>query len=242
MEKYHILLSCNEKLVAKFKMEKFFIVLNGLQQGPFTIEQLVGKGINSSTLVWTEKLDNWVEAKNIEDLKEIIRNSPPPIPDFVHKSLRNEANKRVNAILLAKEIKINFKLVLSALVIGIISYPIHYSMNDGFAHQSISNKLHDSYALSNQMYDQLSKEEQQKTLSDYNELERESEALGYDRNNMEHLNLTPLGYHEKQYHIIASDSFMPSIKTFLISILLLISVRYLYKGVKWVKINSKTRL
>ena len=76
-------------------MEKFFIVLNGLQQGPFTIEQLVDKGINSSTLVWTEKLDNWVEAKNIEDLKEIIRNSPPPIPNFVHKSLRNEANKPV---------------------------------------------------------------------------------------------------------------------------------------------------
>ncbi len=242
MEKYHILHSFNKKLVAKFKMEKFFIVLNGLQQGPFTIEQLVDKGINSSTLVWTEKLDNWVEAKNIEDLKEIIRNSPPPIPNFVHKSLRNEANKPVNAILFAKEIKINFKLVLCALIIGVISYPIHYSMNDGFAHQSIFNRLHDSYTFFGPIYDQLTKEEQQKISQEHGVLERESEALGYNSSNLEHLSLTPLGFHEKQYKKAASDSFLPAIKTFLISILLLISSRYLYKGIKWVNVNSKTRI
>ncbi|MCH3995944.1 MAG: GYF domain-containing protein [Prevotella sp.] len=61
---------------------EYFIIENGQQSGPFTIEQLAQKHITSETLVWAEGMTNWTPAWQVEQLKYILsgnpRQTPPP--------------------------------------------------------------------------------------------------------------------------------------------------------------------
>jgi uncharacterized RDD family membrane protein YckC len=76
-------------------MKKYYIVLNGKQEGPFTFEELKNK-INLETFVWFEGLEKWIKAKELPELKTFFTQTPPPfneneykesnippIPDFV---------------------------------------------------------------------------------------------------------------------------------------------------------------
>lgn len=51
------------------------------QKGPFTAEELKGKGISQESMVWTEGLENWVQAKDISELRAILITPPTP-PSF----------------------------------------------------------------------------------------------------------------------------------------------------------------
>lgn len=53
---------------------EYFIIENGQQAGPFSLEQLIQKGITPETLVWTQGMEDWTPAWKIEELK---RNIPP---------------------------------------------------------------------------------------------------------------------------------------------------------------------
>jgi len=77
-------------------------------------------------------MENWIEAKNVEQLSSVIEKSPPPIPQSQIKPLEVKAefiNKKEELITpatkvsIAKEIKVNFKFLLYALIIALISYP-----------------------------------------------------------------------------------------------------------------------
>lgn len=58
-------------------MRNYFLH-NGIEQlGPFTIEELKIKGINSKTSIWYEGLENWTTADKIDELKSIIQQLPP---------------------------------------------------------------------------------------------------------------------------------------------------------------------
>ncbi len=63
---------------------KYFIALNGQQQGPFELSQLqqmVSSGqINRDTLVWKEGMAAWAAAGSLTDLAALFSNTPPPIP------------------------------------------------------------------------------------------------------------------------------------------------------------------
>lgn len=61
--------------------QQFFIAVNGTQTGPFTYEEIKTKGIHRYTLIWTEGLDNWTKAEQVEALKDLIRTMPPPVPN-----------------------------------------------------------------------------------------------------------------------------------------------------------------
>jgi membrane protease subunit (stomatin/prohibitin family) len=63
---------------------QYFLAINGVQEGPFVIDQLKdeirsGKLV-SSTLVWKAGLENWIEAREIEELTSLFNAGPPPIP------------------------------------------------------------------------------------------------------------------------------------------------------------------
>lgn len=58
---------------------EYFISEGSKTVGPFTKEQLKEKRIIGNTLVYTDET-NWVEAKTIEELADIIRRIPPPPP------------------------------------------------------------------------------------------------------------------------------------------------------------------
>lgn len=66
--------------------QQFYIAINGQQTGPFTIDDLKTKNIQRDTLVWTEGLDNWTKAEYIPLLKEVLRATPPPLPNTETKT------------------------------------------------------------------------------------------------------------------------------------------------------------
>jgi len=66
--------------------QQFYIAVNGQQTGPFSIEDLKSKNIHRDTLVWTEGHDNWTRAEHIPLLKEVLRATPPPLPNTETKT------------------------------------------------------------------------------------------------------------------------------------------------------------
>ncbi|WP_372472437.1 DUF4339 domain-containing protein [Capnocytophaga sp. ARDL2] len=65
-------------------MKIYYYEQNGKQQGPVAKEDLRGN-IRSTTLVWTEGMADWVEAKEIDELKELF-STPPPLKNGKSKS------------------------------------------------------------------------------------------------------------------------------------------------------------
>jgi hypothetical protein len=61
-------------------MEKYyFIVQEGQQQGPFTLEQLKTKPLTRETKVWYQGLDGWKLIGEIPELSELEGFLPPPV-------------------------------------------------------------------------------------------------------------------------------------------------------------------
>lgn len=71
---------------------EYFIIENGQQAGPFTLEQLAEKHITSETLVWTEGMSDWTPAWKVQALRDMLNGTTeqdnaanstttvPPIP------------------------------------------------------------------------------------------------------------------------------------------------------------------
>lgn len=49
------------------------------KEGPVSLEELKQKDIQAKTLIWHEGLDDWKEAVNVDELREIFELSPPPL-------------------------------------------------------------------------------------------------------------------------------------------------------------------
>jgi hypothetical protein len=62
-------------------MAQFFVYKNGVEDGPFGIEDLEIMSIYETTLVWKIGEENWKEAARFEELENIIQYSPPKIPE-----------------------------------------------------------------------------------------------------------------------------------------------------------------
>lgn len=63
---------------------KFFIVLNGQQNGPHDLAALKAMASQNEfgrdTLVWREGMTEWTPAEKVAELDGIFKNTPPPIP------------------------------------------------------------------------------------------------------------------------------------------------------------------
>ncbi len=63
----------------------YFIIINGVQQGPFTVAELQERHIASDTLVWAEGMAQWTPAWQVDELKTLFYQqqatvAPPPPP------------------------------------------------------------------------------------------------------------------------------------------------------------------
>jgi membrane protease subunit (stomatin/prohibitin family) len=62
----------------------YFVALEGQQTGPFKLSQLrqqISEGqLHRKTLVWTEGMENWKPAEQVEALSKLFAKIPPPIP------------------------------------------------------------------------------------------------------------------------------------------------------------------
>ncbi|MEO6838956.1 MAG: DUF4339 domain-containing protein [Ginsengibacter sp.] len=116
-------------------MDKKYFLSDGVNQsGPFTFEEISKLFLKKDTKVWVEGAENWKNISEFEELKPLIIIMPPPIP--------KDENKSKN---LAKEIKINFKLLLISLILAICSYPIIAFVKGGFKSLSYKSKIENLY-------------------------------------------------------------------------------------------------
>ncbi len=86
-------------------MEKEYYYLDEKEQkGPFNIDQLKTVVLNSETLVWADGFENWKPIKDVEELKGLLKKSPPPPP--INDNSQNSANQPL------KENKENKKILV----------------------------------------------------------------------------------------------------------------------------------
>jgi len=123
-------------------MDKKYFLNNGKEQfGPLSLEEISKMPLKEGGKVWVEGSENWKDISEFEELRPFIIKMPPPLIKGANKSK-----------IIAKEIKLNFKLLIVALVIGICSYPIIASVKGGFKSMSYKAKfenLFKEYDVSN---------------------------------------------------------------------------------------------
>lgn len=57
-------------------MEKnYFIIIEGRQTGPLSIEELVRHGLTPESIVWREGLPDWTQARNLPELQSVLHPS-----------------------------------------------------------------------------------------------------------------------------------------------------------------------
>ena len=59
---------------------QYWAVIDNERKGPITFDELKEIGITPSTLVWKEGLENWVPAKDVEELAPLFEEIPLPAP------------------------------------------------------------------------------------------------------------------------------------------------------------------
>lgn len=59
-------------------MQKYHYTDGSNTFGPFSVEELKAKGITGDTYVWAEGMPNWVHAKNVPELSDILPNDSQP--------------------------------------------------------------------------------------------------------------------------------------------------------------------
>ncbi len=63
---------------------EFYLALDGVQHGPFTMEQLNEKAGDGSltltTLVWAPGMADWLPASQLNNLSSLLARTPPPLP------------------------------------------------------------------------------------------------------------------------------------------------------------------
>ncbi len=107
-------------------MQKFHIHTEGKDQGPFSITELKELRITRETKVWFEGAENWMDASEIEELKDIFKSIPPPfkkveeieITKVVEPNLVN-GNKYENPKNQSKKGKSTLIIIAVALLLGI---------------------------------------------------------------------------------------------------------------------------
>lgn len=52
---------------------KFWVRINGLQEGPMEIDQMKDYNITPTTYVWCAGMKDWAYARDVEDLKDVIK-------------------------------------------------------------------------------------------------------------------------------------------------------------------------
>ena len=77
-------------------MEYFIIDNNGHQAGPFSLDQLVQKGITPETLVWKQGMADWTPAWKVDDMKAVLEAVEADKQNQATNNMNNSANNGFN--------------------------------------------------------------------------------------------------------------------------------------------------
>tara|TARA_B110000046_G_C12856652_1_gene340005 strand:+ start:173 stop:706 length:534 start_codon:yes stop_codon:yes gene_type:complete len=62
-------------------MKEFFYIKENKKVGPFNFDELKKENIEQDTLIWYQGIKDWTNACEIDDLGELFKYIPPPIPN-----------------------------------------------------------------------------------------------------------------------------------------------------------------
>lgn len=108
-------------------MQKYYTHSNGKQDGPFSIEELKIIQITRDTMIWFEGADNWRKAIEVEDLKDLFKIIPPPLPTMPPPSLSVQKPEAYAAVTTTPKPKagntnVGFFIVAFFIAAGVIGF------------------------------------------------------------------------------------------------------------------------
>ena len=218
-------------------MPEYYIVRDGEKKGPYTCDDLKLKlEITSNTLVWRDDFDDWKKAKDVDELKNIFKKEPPPIPkedaQFSNKKKESSEKSRVKT---AKEIKKIFNLIGYSAIIGVISFFV-FSIYVYGAFKWDDIKKEDISLSGNCIQSRV-------PLSDtnpYGDIRISTRYGGYTSIDTEFRRFKEILNMRKEDLIY--KSIFSAFCAFLIFSVILIMGRYLFKGLNWVNIESRKNI
>lgn len=135
-------------------MNEYYLIINNVEQGPFSLAVLKNKSVTPITKVWCEGMSGWVDARDVSELKCFFKNQPPPLPLFIQKPLiiQVEITKTARPIsksgiekALAREIRLNFRNLCFAVGVSLLFGVGYFTFYHGFNKISLINRWTEYY-------------------------------------------------------------------------------------------------
>lgn len=155
-------------------MKEYFVHDGQSEKGPYTFEQLSSLPLKKDTSIWFEGLEQWTNAGNIDELKELFSSKPipPPLTKTINESLagayvptsetpKPQPKKKKNLLPLG---------ILAAIATCIIIWLIFQNKENSETINSLQSQV------STQQLEQQQKEEEQKKKEDEQRLANEAIA------------------------------------------------------------------
>ena len=115
-------------------MQEFYYLDGKEQKGPLTFDELKSVGLKPDTFVWTERLDNWKPAKEVDELTILLRKTPPPPPiieaDISLSTIEVKEIENNTVIAESSNEKIGTTLIILIsifVLIGVVALIVHYA-------------------------------------------------------------------------------------------------------------------
>ena len=59
---------------------EYYVLINSIKEGPFSIEELKSKGISRETMVWKAGQSQWLPMYQVPELYDLLKEIPPEPP------------------------------------------------------------------------------------------------------------------------------------------------------------------
>lgn len=70
-------------------MKKYYFIIKGKKEGPFSLDEITKLDINKNTLIWCNGLNDWTEFQYVTELSDLFDHIAPPIPEIHKNSAQN---------------------------------------------------------------------------------------------------------------------------------------------------------
>lgn len=75
---------------------KYYAYIDGNQEGPFDLNELISVGVRPSTFIWCKTMDDWHRADEVEEVRELFRHHLGQIDDAKRSVAPSEHQQEKN--------------------------------------------------------------------------------------------------------------------------------------------------
>ncbi|WP_395048461.1 DUF4339 domain-containing protein [Flavobacterium sp.] len=161
-------------------MKKYFLHNGTENSGPFDLDELKANGINKTTPVWYEGMENWKYAGEIAELSSVFAVVPPPISSFITPPSTTKTEQKKEPRKIIGLSKTSFFAITGAIVI-LVSVSVLNTLQEKRS-QELELKNHKT-EIENHQY-----ELQQKEIADQKVIAAQEEEAAAERMSKEKKN------------------------------------------------------